>query len=368
MPRDGLIQRFEFDQIEYGGENLLFNNGHRRMRFDERGLDETCAQFLASKNDLAALVSDAIERGTHGFYGPAIDERAHKSGFVERVTDRNLGVGGFQLFGHRPGDVAMKKQAPDAGAALAGGADCAEQHGPQREIEIGVVHHDNAVVAAEFEQRASEPAADGLGDDAAHAARAGSADKRKAGVFQQALSHGGILANDEAEDAAPAMALEYAVANFLHCNRGQGGFQRWLPENTIAAYRSQQGIPGPDCEREVESRNNADDSERMPLLEHAVLGPLARHSEAVELSRQADGKIGDVDHLLDFAFSLSQDFAHFERHERSEVVFEMPQLVADLAHDLAPLGRRDQTPAREELNGVGNDAVIILSGSQTNLG
>ena len=80
-----------------------------------------------------------------------------------------------------------------------------------------------------------------------------------------------------------------------------------------------------------------DQAERMPLFVHAVPRPLAGHGESIELARKPDGEIGDVDHLLDFAFAFGQDLAHFERDQRAEVILEAAQLVADFTDDLAAL-------------------------------
>ena len=74
-----------------------------------------------------------------------------------------------------------------------------------------------------------------------------------------------------------------------------------LPDDAVAAHRRDHGVPGPDRHREVEGADDADDAERMPLLVHAMAGALAVHGEAVELAGEADGEIGDVDHLLHFA-------------------------------------------------------------------
>ena len=53
--------------------------------------------------------------------------------------------------------------------------------------------------------------------------------------------------------------------------------------------------------------------ERMPLLHHAVPRPLRGDRQAVELARQADREVADVDHLLHFAVALGADLAHLER-------------------------------------------------------
>ncbi len=92
------------------------------------------------------------------------------------------------------------------------------------------------------------------------------------------------------------------------------------PEHAIAAHRRDHGIPGPHRHREIEGADHAHDAQRMPLLVHAMAGPLAVHGEAVELAREADGEIGDVDHLLHFAQALGQDLAHFERDQRAQIL------------------------------------------------
>ena len=59
-------------------------------------------------------------------------------------------------------------------------------------------------------------------------------------------------------------------------------------------------------------------AERVPLLHHAVAGPLGGDREAVELARQADREVADVDHLLHFAEALRHDLAGLERDQRAE--------------------------------------------------
>jgi hypothetical protein len=61
-----------------------------------------------------------------------------------------------------------------------------------------------------------------------------------------------------------------------------------------------------------------DRPERVPLLVHAVQRSLAVHREAVELAREADGEVADVDHLLHLAEPLGEDLPHLERDEPSE--------------------------------------------------
>ncbi len=56
----------------------------------------------------------------------------------------------------------------------------------------------------------------------------------------------------------------------------------------------------------------------MPGFHHPVLGTLGCDRQAVELARQADCEIADVDHFLDFAKTFGCDLADFDRHEATE--------------------------------------------------
>ena len=69
-------------------------------------------------------------------------------------------------------------------------------------------------------------------------------------------------------------------------------------------------------------------------------GALTVHRLAVELARETDREVADVDHLLDFTLALGEDLAHLEGDERPSSAFFCAQRFADLAHDLTSLGRR----------------------------
>jgi hypothetical protein len=89
----------------------------------------------------------------------------------------------------------------------------------------------------------------------------------------------------------------------------------------------------------------------MPLLEHAVIGPFARNRQSIKLSRETDGEVAHVDHLLDFSESLAFDFSGLQRDEQAKIVFVFAQCVADLPHDLAALRRGNEAPLFEAGDG-----------------
>ena len=79
----------------------------------------------------------------------------------------------------------MQEEAARAGAALAGGANRAEQDAAQQQLRVGVRERDDAVVAAQLEQRAAEPLRDRAAHLTPHVARAGSRNQRRTPVVNQ---------------------------------------------------------------------------------------------------------------------------------------------------------------------------------------
>src|ERR1700742_4812625 len=95
-----------------------------------------------------------------------------------------------------------------------------------------------------------------------------------------------------------------------------------------------------------------------------MLGPLARDGQSEELPRKPPREVRDVDHFLPFALAFSQDLAHFERYQGAKIVFELSQLFADLAHDLAALGGGEHAPALEYLDAFRDGAFVIIGGGE----
>ena len=73
----------------------------------------------------------------------------------------------------------------------------------------------------------------------------------------------------------------------------------------------------------------------------------AGDGEAIELTGETDSKVADVDHLLDLAVTLGQDFPGFDGDEAAELGFGCTQLLAKNPDELAT-SRRRKRPPREE--------------------
>src|SRR5580692_11821964 len=85
----------------------------------------------------------------------------------------------------------------------------------------------------------------------------------------------------------------------------------------------------------------------MPLLVHSVTRPFTMHRQPVQLPRQANSEIADVNHLLDLAVSFLETFAHFIRDQPAQGLLFPPQPLADLPHNLATTRRGPGTPDLE---------------------
>ena len=84
------------------------------------------------------------------------------------------------------------------------------------------------------------------------------------------------------------------------------------------------------------------------------------HGESVELAGQTDGKVTDVNHLLDLAQSFLQALSHFVRHEGSERILVLPQGFAVEADDFSALWCWHVTPGLTGFGRCSNDLFVII--------
>src|SRR5262249_50461835 len=167
-------------------------------------------------------------------------------------------------------------------------------------------------------------------------ARAGGADGGHAAVVAQRVAQLGAADRDLAQAVAQLIRHVTKPCDRLAKQRiaGAGAERRLvrrLPDQGVAADERERGVPRPHRDREVERRDNAGWPERMPGFEHAVARPLAGNDLAVELARQADREIADIDHLLHFALTLLDDLAGFDRDEAAERGFVAAQFLGEEA-------------------------------------
>ena len=148
----------------------------------------------------------------------------------------------------------------------------------------------------------------------------------------------------------------------LQASAVSGVFSDGFQTHGIAADQRQRRVPRPHRDREVEGRDDADHAQRVPGLHHAVAGALGGDGQAVELARQADGEVADVDHLLHFAQAFAGDLAGLDRHQPAQRRLVRAQLLAEQPHQFAAARRRHRAPGRERPRGRRRRACATSAG------
>jgi hypothetical protein len=271
--------------------------------------------------------------------GAGVDERADERALGEGIADADGAVRRDEAREERVGDAFVDDQAAGGGAALAGGADGGEDDG-RRARSRSASGDDDGVVAAQFEEVRPKRCATTCADALAHAAGAGreisgtrlSATRRSpttssVPITRRKTPGWPIAVGDRSAIALLAMAVSGAM---------RLGFQRMVSPQTAAsiAFHAQTALG------KLKAVMTPMGPSGCHCSEHAVAWALAGHGDAVELAREADGEVGDVDRLLHLAEALGADLADLERDERAERVLGA-ELVADGADDLAAHGRGD---------------------------
>jgi hypothetical protein len=224
------------------------------------------------------------------------------------------------------------------------------------------VHEERSICRyAELEQAAAHARGDQRRHLAAHAAASGRADQGDAHVARERLADLG--ASDQQLAGLPRHALhlqDRAREQALARERGQRSLVGGLPHYRVAADQRDRCVPGPDGHREVEGADYRHRAERVPLLHHAMPGALGRDGQPVQLSRQADGEVADVDHLLHFAAALFQDLPALDRHQLTERLLVRAQACTEAAYQLAT-ARSWHAPQRDErARGLGDGLADVV--------
>ena len=209
------------------------------------------------------------------------------------------------------GDRLVHDQPAQARAALPGGADRGEEDAADDEVEVGARRHDRGVVAAELEQRAAEAGGDARGELLAHLRRAGRRDERDARIVGEL--HGAVGAADhelgEPVRARRRTARPPARSSDMQASAVSGvrsdGFQiTGSPQTSASAAFQLHTATG-----KLKAVITATGPSGCHVSVRRWPGPLRGDRAAVELARETDGEVADVDHLLHLAEALLRDLA-----------------------------------------------------------
>ena len=263
---------------------------------------------------------------------------------VTRVADRQPAEHVAQRGDEPVGDVVVSDHPAQGRAALAGGSRCGEDDSPLGELEIGRWCHDRRVVPAELEQRSPHAGRHAWRDLRPHALRTGGADKRDIGAVNQRLALASVSDHEPLHICRRAALRSGAIHQGRARHRGQRGHRRGLPHDGVSADKGDRGVPRPHRRREVERGDDADHAQRVPRLHQPVAWPLGRHRAPIELARQPDREVADIDGLLHLAEGLRRDLPGLDRDQVGDVRLVFAQQLAQTLDERAPDRRRYATP------------------------
>ena len=152
---------------------------------------------------------------------------------------------------------------------------------------------------------------------------------------------------------APASA-HGAVQHRGARHRRQRRHRRGLPNDAVAAHQRDRGVPGPHGRREVERGDHGHHPERVPGLHQPVARALGGHRATLELAREPDREVADVDHLLDLAERLGRDLARLDRDQLGDVGLVLAEQGAEPLDERAASGCGHHAPGAERSLGRGD--------------
>ncbi len=284
----------------------------------------------------------------HAVVGAAVDQRADQGTGRTRVTHLHVAVDLGELGHQRVVNAVVHEQAAQRGAALAGRAHGGKGNTAQGKAEVGRGRDDGGVVATQLQDGAGKARGQARADGAAHGRGAGGREHGHAGIIYQNLTDG-TLADEQFEQAFGriAEAGQGALGDGVGGQGREGRLFGRLPHHGVAADQGQGRVPRPHGHGEVEGRDHAAHTERVPGFHHAVARTLGGNGQAIELARQAHGEVADVDHLLHLAQAFGRDLAGLQRHQQAQVILGGAQFFAQQAHQLATARGRNRAPGLE---------------------
>ena len=318
-------------------------------------------QRLAAIEDFSTLGDDSLHGVLHVVYGLLVHHRPHDDVAVTGISDSEAPVCPHQAPDQLVLEGVVHDDAPGSGAPLSCGPHGPEEDGRKHQLHIGVRRDNDGIVPAQLQDRAAETTTHHGGHPIPHLTASSGGHQRDLPVVEEPVAHRGPLPHRQREDRRIHVVLQTdLLGDPGHRDGGERRLAGGLPNRAVSAYRRQGGIPAPHRHREVERRDHSNDAQRMPLLEHPVIGALGPHRESVELAGEAGCEVADVDHLLHLSLTLCDHLPHLNGDELAQRRFVLPELVSQLADHFAPPRGRDTSPHQEGLVGPLHDLVVLL--------
>ena len=201
----------------------------------------------------------------------------------------------------------MDDDAAGRRAALAGRAERRPDDAVHGEVEVGVVHDDDPVLAAELEVDVLEPFGGGLEHRNARLARPCQRHDADIGMPDDPVPHFAAEPVHEVDHAIWHAGLDEQLHEALREHRR---VVRGLEDDGVPADERRHDLPRRDGDREVPRRDHADDADGLPNAHLELVGQLGGRRVAEEATSLAGHVVAHVDGFLDVAARLGEHLPH----------------------------------------------------------
>ena len=231
------------------------------------------------------LFAPDVHVADHLAHRPVVDQRAQVGVVLEPVPEPQLLGARLQPVDEVARDVPVEQETAGRGAALSGGPERAPQHALERELEVGVGHHDLRVLPTHLEREPLVQPSAHLADPGARRRGAGERDHGHVRVLDDGRPRLLPGAVHQVHDLGGAARLEQDLdeerAGVRHVLGG-------LEDDAVPARERGKDLPRRNRHREVERRDHAAHADRAPEAHRPLLAQLGgtvapygrRHSPA----------------------------------------------------------------------------------------
>ena len=257
----------------------------------------------------------------------------------------------FHALGHGVDEAVVDAlghdQARGGRAALAGREEGAVDGAFDRDLEIGVVEHDQRILAAHLELHLLHR----VGRDAGCATLRAGGDRAGEGDRVDVLGLFSIAS--PTTEPRPMTRLNTPVGRPARAMISDKRMRRRrheigrLEHDAIAVGERRRDLPGRNGDREIPRRDQADDADRLARDLDVDAGPHRGELLAGQAQALAGEEQEDLPGAHDLADALGQGLAFLARQQAAELVLAREDLVADALQDVVALLDRGARPGRE---------------------
>ncbi len=208
-------------------------------------------------------------------------------------------------------------------------------------VEIGILEHDVRRLAAELERDPLQALRRGLVDLRAGRVRTGEGDLGDAGMADQLGADLRPEAGDHVEDAVGNAGFLRQRGEFQRAGRGE--FRRLDDDGATGGERGG-AFPGDEQQRRIPGGQRRDDADRLMRGVGKGLRLVDRHQAAFELVDEPAEIPPPLRMIAQLPQHLGHQLAVVAHLDLGETLRVRGDEIAELAHDLAPRGRRHLRP------------------------